>query len=145
MENLNRGLRYIPVNLKDAKLIVFMDGSFANNKDLSSQLGFILILVNKSTGTDTNTFIICSNVIYYSSTKCKRVIRSVLALEIYSMVNSFNIGIAITITLRMIIERLRLPAIPLVICTDLYSLYECLVKLRTIKEKRLMINIMALR
>jgi hypothetical protein len=145
MENLNRGLRYILVNLKDAKLIVFIDGFFANNKDLSLQLGFILMLINKSTSTDTNTFIICSNVIYYSSTKCKRVTRSVLASEIYGIVNSFNIGIAIVTTLRMIIERLGLLAIPLVICTDSYSLYEYLVKLRTIKEKRLMINIIALR
>jgi hypothetical protein len=145
MQNLDRGLRYIPVNLKDAKLIVFIDGSFANNKDLSSQLGFMLTLVNKSTGTNTNTFIIYSNIIYYSSTKCKRVIRSVLASEIYSMVNSFNIGIAIIITLRMITERLRLPAIPLVICTDSYLLNECLVKLGITKEKRLIINIMALR
>jgi hypothetical protein len=145
MENLNRGLRYIPVNLKDAKLIVFVNSSFTNNKDLSSQLSFILMLINKSTSTDTNTFIIYSNVIYYSSTKCKRVIRSVLALEIYSMVNSFNIGITIITILRMITERLRLLVIPLVICTDSYSLYECLIKLRIIKEKRLMINIIALR
>jgi hypothetical protein len=145
MQNLDRGLQYIPVNLKDAKLMVFMDGSFANNKDLSSQLGFVLTLVNESTGTDTNTFTICGNVIYYSSTKCKRVTRSVLASEIYGMVNGFNIGIAIATTLRMITERLGLLVIPLVICTDSYSLYECLVKLRTTKEKRLMIDIMALR
>jgi hypothetical protein len=45
----------------------------------------------------------------------------------------------------MVTERLRLPAIPLVICTDSYSLYKYLVKLRIIKEKRLIINIMALR
>jgi hypothetical protein len=61
------------------------------------------------------------------------------------MVNGFDIGISITTTLRMITERLRLPAIPLVICTDSYSLYECLVKLGTTKEKRLMIDIIALR
>jgi hypothetical protein len=103
------------------------------------------MLVNESTGTDTNTFTICGNVIHYSSTKCKRVTRSVLASEIYGMVNGFDIGIAITTTLRMITERLGLPAIPLVICTDSYSLYECLVKLGTTKEKRLMIDIMALR
>lgn len=54
-------------------------------------------------------------------------------------------GIAIATTLRMITERLGLPAIPLVICTDSYFLYECLVKLGTTKEKRLMIDIMALR
>ena len=143
MENLDRGLRYITVNLMEAKLMVFVDGSFANNKDLSSQLGFVLMLVNES--TNVNTFTICGNVIHYSSTKCKRVTRSVLASEIYGMVNGFDIGIAIATTLRMVTERLGLPAVPLVICTDSYSLYECLVKLGTTKEKRLMIDIMALR
>jgi hypothetical protein len=102
------------------------------------------MLVNKSKDAN-NTFIICSNVIYYSSTKCKRVTQSVLASEIYSIVNSFDIGIAIVTTLRIITGCLRLPAIPLVIYIDLYLLYECLVKLRTTKEKRLMINIIALR
>ena len=45
----------------------------------------------------------------------------------------------------MIVRQLDILLPPIVICTDSYSLYECLVKLRTIKEKRLMINIMALR
>ncbi|KAF7567022.1 DUF1421 multi-domain protein [Pyrenophora tritici-repentis] len=143
MENLTRGLRYVTVNLTEAKLIVFVDGSFANNKDLSSQLGFVLMLVNESIGA--NTFTIQGNVIHYSSTKCKRITRSVLASEIYGMVNGFDIGIAVATTLRIVTERLGLPAIPLVICTDSYSLYECLVKLGTTKEKRLMIDIMALR
>ncbi|KAF7577809.1 hypothetical protein PtrM4_020490 [Pyrenophora tritici-repentis] len=143
MENLDRGLRYVTVNLMEAKLMVFVDGSFANNKDLSSQLGFVLMLVNES--IDVNTFTIQGNVIHYSSTKCKRITRSVLASEIYGMVNGFDIGIAVATTLRIVTERLRLPAIPLVICTDSYSLYECLVKLGTTKEKRLMIDIMALR
>lgn len=40
--------------------------------------------------------------------------------------------------------QLGLPTTPLTICTDLYSLYECLVKLGTTKEKRLMIDIMSL-
>ena len=144
MENLDRGLHYVTINLTEAKLMVFVDGSFANNKDLSSQLGFILMLVNESSDSK-NTFTICGNVIHYSSTKCKRVTRSVLASEIYGMVNGFDIGIAIATTLRMVTEQLRLPAIPLVVCTDSYSLYECLVKLGTTKEKRLMIEIMALR
>jgi len=42
-------------------------------------------------------------------------------------------------------DQLNIPAIPTVVCTDLYSLYKCLVKLGTTKEKRLMINIMAIR
>ncbi|KAF1974171.1 hypothetical protein BU23DRAFT_579896 [Bimuria novae-zelandiae CBS 107.79] len=143
-KNLNRRLRYIPITLIDAKLMVFVDGSFANNKDLSSQLGFILMLINESIDSN-NTFIICGNIIHYSLTKCKRITWSVLASEIYGMVNGFDIGIAIATTLQIITERLGLPAVPLVICTDSYSLYECLVKLGTTKEKRLIINIMALR
>jgi hypothetical protein len=53
--------------------------------------------------------------------------------------------IAIRTTIEIIIDRLKLLAIPSIVYTDLYSLYECLVKLGTTKEKRLMINIMALR
>jgi hypothetical protein len=75
----------------------------------------------------------------------QRVTRSVLALKIYGMVISFDIGIAIVTTSRMITERLRLPTVLLVVFTDLYSLYECLVKLRTRKEKRLVIDFMVLR
>jgi len=37
------------VDLAIAKLYVFVDESFANNKDLSSQLEYLIILVNKGT------------------------------------------------------------------------------------------------
>ena len=60
------------------------------------------------------------------------------------MVSGVNIVIAIGTTLKIIIDRLKLPIIPTIIYTDLYSLYKCLVKLGTIKEKRLIINIIAL-
>ena len=52
--------------------------------------------------------------------------------------------IAIGITLKMITDQLELPVIPIIVYTDLYSLYKCLVKLNTIKENRLIINIIAL-
>jgi len=60
------------------------------------------------------------------------------------MVSGVNIVIAIGTTLEIIIDRLKLPTIPIIMCTNLYSLYKCLVKLSTIKEKRLIIDIMAL-
>ncbi|EKD17833.1 polyprotein [Drepanopeziza brunnea f. sp. 'multigermtubi' MB_m1] len=74
-------------DLKTAKLFVFVDGAFANNADLSSQIGFVAILSNKAY-------------------KCKRVTRAVLAFELYAM---------------------------------------SLIKLRTTKKKRLMIDIIAIR
>ena len=65
-------------------------------------------------------------------------------LEIYRIVSEVNIVIAIGTTLKMITNQLKLPAIPIIVYTNLYSLYKYLVKLSTIKEKRLIINIIAL-
>ena len=131
------------MDLLIAKLYVFVDGSFVNNKDLSSQIGYIIILVNEILGKDE--FIIKGNLIYWSLTKSKRVTRSVLASKIYGMVAGADITFIVATTIKIITEQLRLPEIPMVVLTDSYSLYECIVKLGTTKEKRLIINIMALR
>jgi hypothetical protein len=61
------------------------------------------------------------------------------------MAHGVDIAIAIGSTLNVIMDRLSLPHVPILVCTDSLSLYECLVKLGTTKEKRLMIDIMALR
>jgi len=67
-----------------------MDASFANNKDLSSQIGYVLILVDALNK---------ANIVYWSLIKCKRVTRSVLALELYSIAHGFDIGAIIKSTL----------------------------------------------
>ena len=64
--------------------------------------------------------------------------------EIYKIVNKVNIVIIIKTTLKIIIDWFKLPTIPIIVYTDSYSLYKYLVKLSTIKEKRLIINIIAL-
>jgi hypothetical protein len=150
IDNTDRGINYIPLDLATAKLFVFVDGSFANNKDLSSQIGYLIVLANETSGTVESTFKFKGNLIHWSSTKSKRVTRSVLASEIYGMVGGVDMAIAISSTVNMIKRQLTQNSdlqanIQIVICTDSYSLYECLVKLGTTKEKRLMIDIMALR
>jgi hypothetical protein len=57
------------------------------------------------------------------------------------MAHGFDIGAAIKST----VEQLLQIELPLVLCTDSKSLYECLVKLGTTREKRLMIDVMCLR
>jgi len=69
----------------------------------------------------------------------------VLASEIYDIANDINIGFTITVTVNIIIKQINLLSIPLVVCTDSYLLYECIIKLGTTREKRLMIDIMVLR
>ncbi len=92
-------------------------------------------------------FVIRRNVVYYSSVKSKRVIRSVLTSEIYGCINGFDLRYIIGYILRKIVNRLGLDIllIPFVVCIDSYSLYEYLVKLGITTEKRLMIDIMGLK
>lgn len=57
------------------------------------------------------------------------------------MAHGFDIGAAVKATA----EKLLQLKLPLTVCTDSKSLYECLVKLGTTQEKRLMIDILCLR
>jgi phenolic acid decarboxylase len=92
----------MPINLPTAKLFVFINRLFINNKDFSSQLGYKIIIANKFTGE--NDFIIHGNLIYWSLIKSKRVTQSILTSEIYKIVSGVDIVIAIGTTLKMIID-----------------------------------------
>ena len=54
-------------------------------------------------------------------------------------------AIAIHTTIKMITDQLGYLTTPIIVCTDSYLLYKCLVRLGTTKEKRLMIDVMAIR
>ena len=68
--------------------------------------------------------------------------RSVLVSELYTMVAGFDNSSAIQTTVKAILSN---DEVLLVICTDSYSLYDCITKLGTTAEKRLMIDIIGLR
>jgi hypothetical protein len=112
---------------------VFIDSSFANNYDFTLQIGFVIVLANKYNK---------ANIIHWSLIKCKRVTRNVLASKLYSITYSFDIGAIIKSTLEQI---LRIKTLTLLFCTDSKSLYNCLVKLGTTQEKRLIIDLIYLR
>jgi hypothetical protein len=57
------------------------------------------------------------------------------------MAHGFDMGGSVKTTIDRTLEM----EVPLVVCTDSKSLYECLVKLGTTREKRLMIDVMCLR
>ena len=67
-----------------------------------------------------------TNILYWSLIKYKRVTRSVLASKLYTLAYGFNIVAAIKLIVQKI---LQLEQLPLVLYTDLKSLYDCLVKL----------------
>jgi hypothetical protein len=76
----------MPLDLDSLSLLVFTDASFANNKDLSSQTSFIIILIDRNQSI---------NILHWSSIKYKRVTRSVLASKLYTLAYGFDIGAAI--------------------------------------------------
>ena len=65
----------------------------------------------------------------------------ILASELYSIAHRFDIGGSA----KSILDKILGIDLPLVLYTDLKSLYDYLVKLGTIAEKRLIINIIYLR
>lgn len=144
LANQGRGLINIPLDLETAKLYVFVDGSFAKNKNLSSQIGSVIILANEILFKEYE-FNIKGNILHWFSVKAKRVTKSVLASEILAMSSGVDIANAILTSINKIINQLSIPNIPMVVCTDSYSPYEFLVKLGSTREKLLMIDIMALR
>lgn len=61
------------------------------------------------------------------------------------MVNGFDLGFVIKQTLTTIYKKIDLAKVSLILCTNNYLLYQCLVQLGTTSEKQLIINIMVLR
>lgn len=90
MDNKTRGLKYVKLDRNSLKVVIFIDSSFANNRDLSSQIGFVICIADKNDKV---------NIIHWSFVKCKRITRSVLAVELYEMVHGFDIEIVIKATL----------------------------------------------
>ena len=63
--------------------MVFTDASFANNADNTLQIGFVIAIADNSGSV---------NIVYWSSIKCKRVTRLVLAFKLYAIAYGFNYG-----------------------------------------------------
>jgi hypothetical protein len=128
-----RELNFVRLNIisSSLKLMIFIDAFFAN-VNLHSQINYVICLTDD----------VKANIIHWFFTKCKRVIRSVLAAKLYAMTNEFDAGSVI----KSIIQRiLNVFSLSMILLTDSRSLYDCLVKLEITIEKRLMMNLMCLR
>ena len=130
--NKSQGLHYIKLDQDTLQLIVFTDSSFVNNKDMLLSISYVIC------HADTTSK---ANIIHWSSIKYKRVTRSVLVAELYKMAHGFDIRAVIKATPRKMLGS----AISLILCIDSKSLYDCLVKLGTTQEKRLIVDVMSLR
>jgi hypothetical protein len=131
IDNHFRDIKYVKLDSTKLRLMIFTNSSFANNRDLFSQIDYVICLTNSK----------YVNIVHWSSIKCKRVTRSVLAVELYALAHHFDLDAALKATLSAILDRF----VSLILCTNFKSLYDCLIKLDTTQKKRLMINVMSLR
>ena len=73
-------------------MLIFTDSLFINNKDLLSQIRYILVLTDSLNK---------ANIVYWSLIKCKKITKSILASELYAMAHSFNISAVIKTTVKL--------------------------------------------
>ena len=65
--------------------------------------------------------------------------------KIYGIIQGFDVRYVIYYTINTILKRFYLLKAPFILCTDLFSLYQYLIQMGSINEKRLIIDLIALR
>jgi hypothetical protein len=125
-------LPFPSLNLDTTRIAVYCDASFANRDDLSSQLGYLVFLTD-NTGR--------ANLIHFSSTKSRRVVRSVLTGETMAVASGFDWGFLLQHDLLEITGR----KLPIVVYTDSKSLFDCITAMSATAERRLLIDITTVR
>lgn len=127
-----RHIKIPKLDLDSIHVVGYADGAFAGNIDLSSQLGFIILLkdmFNKAA------------IVHYGSWKCHRVTRSVIGAEIYALSHGIDYTLALANDLRIILGR----KVKTLIFTDSKCIFDTITKLSTISEKRLLIDVASIR
>jgi hypothetical protein len=134
INNQIKELQYIKLNQSSLQLVIFSDSIFANNRDLFSQIDYVICLIDS-----INT----ANILHWFSIKCKLITRSVLKIKLFAMIHDFDVDSMLKIILiKMLFLKI---SILLILVIDSKSLYDCLVRLEITVEKRLMMNVMTLR
>lgn len=114
-ETKDRGLQYLKLDIETALIETISDASFANNPDLPSKLGNIIVIKDQSGR---------ANVVSYASYKSKRMVRSVLGGEVYAFADCFDASF----TLLDVISRLFSRRQPIAIIIYSASLFNVIVQ-----------------
>nr|AHF58602.1 polyprotein [Chondrus crispus] len=128
----NLGIVHPHLDPESTEIIAFSDAALGNNRDLSSQIGYVIILRDRYGA---------ANILEYSSKKCRRVTHSSLAGEIMGFSFAFDAAFIIKHDLEEITTR----TFPLKMMTDSRALFDMVTRNSYSTERRLMIDMAAIR
>ena len=132
IENKLRKLKYVKFDFDSLHLMIFIDSFYINNRNFIFQIDYVICLIDALNQI---------NILHWFLIKCKRIIQSVLAFKLYELIHEFDFETILKTTIKKILQF----NISLIVCIDFKFLYQCLMRLKTIEKKRLMINVMNLR
>jgi hypothetical protein len=125
-------LRYRKLEKSSLRLLPYSDASLHNNEDLTSQLGYAILLEDPSEAR-------C--VISFRSFKYKRIARYSMAAKPMAFADTFDAAFSIKNDLYSILEK----NISLIILTDSNSLFDVMIYNKYTTKKRWMIDLSAAR
>ncbi len=125
-------LQFPPMDFDTLRVVGYSDASFAGNQDLTSQLVYIIFIVD----VDGN-----APPIHFKSYKLSRVTRSVMAAEAIAFRDMFDAAHTLTTELSSLLDR----KVPATLLTDSKSLFDVISEGTRTSEKRVMIDIAAAR
>ena len=82
-------------------------------------------------------FLLKGNIVHISLIKYKRIIRIILTFKLYIIIIDIDILIFISFFITIIINKLSLLRLRIIVYINFFLLYECIVKLNTIKKNTL--------
>lgn len=128
-----KGIRHRRLDHKTLRIQVYSDSSFANNRDSTSQMGYIILLADAHNKC---------NIVQYRSFKSKRITRSVIGAEVYAFTEAFDAAFIPKHDLEQVLGR-RVPILAML--TDSKGLFDVITKHSMTSERRLMIDLLAAR
>jgi hypothetical protein len=125
-------LKFAPLELSSLRMCVYTDASQAYSEDLSSQVGYIIVLMD-----NTNR----ASIAHYQSHKSQRVSRSSMAGDTLT----FADGCDNAFLLRHELESMLGQPVPLIMFTDSKALFNVLIRNKVTMERRLKVDVAAAR
>jgi hypothetical protein len=123
---------YLPLDFPSARIVVYADASYASNVDRTSQIGYVISLVDKNA---------VSHLLAFCSKKSPRVITSIFSGEAIALALAFSHAY----TLQHDIGRMAGSQLPIHLRTDSLAVFDAISKNTAPKDHRLLIDISQLR